>query len=141
MFTPPAYFSILLSPSFCTVTSFPDGYFNMGALDRLEKVAGIPIFGKLAPKLLEMVSTLDFHDSIVGNIRNENSPVDGTKAMFKAWLSDESSLPPSWQVLLEILQAIKMGELAQEIEYFFKKTSTTLPSASPVRGMLELAFA
>ena len=98
MFTPLAYFSISLSPSFCTVTSFPDGHFNMGALDRLEKVAGIPIFEMLAPKLLEMASTLDFHDSIVGNIRNENSPVDGTKAMFKAWLSDESSLPPSWQV-------------------------------------------
>ena len=96
----------------------------MSALDRLEKVAGISIFDKLAPKFLEMASTLDFDESTLNSLRIENNPVEGSKDMMKAWLSGKSSLPSTWQVLLEKLQAVER-ELAQEIKHFFKRTPVT----------------
>ena len=96
----------------------------MSALDRLEKVAGISIFNKLAPKFLEVASTLDFDESTLDSLRIENNPVEGSKDMFKAWVSGESSLPSTWQVLLEKLQAVER-ELAQEIKHFFKGTPVT----------------
>ena len=108
-----------------TVTSFPDDHFNMSALDRLEKVAGISIFNKLAPSFLELASALDFNESTVGSLRQENNPVEGSKAMFKAWFSGKSSLPPTWKVLLEKLQATHMEELAQEIDRVFCDVSVT----------------
>ena len=114
-------------PFISRVTSFPDGHFNMSALGRLE-VAGIPIFNKLAPKFLSMALGLNFPLSIFDNLRKENNPVEGSRAMMKAWVSGKSSLPPTWQVLLEKLQFIDMRELAQEIEHFFNRK----PLASPV---------
>ena len=99
-----------------TATLFPDGHFNMSALDRLEKVAGISIFNKLAPSFLELALALDFDESTVDSLRQEKNPVEGSKAMFKAWFSGKSSLPPTWKVLLEKLQATHMEELAQEID-------------------------
>ena len=113
--------SVKYSPS-STVTLFPDGHFDMSALDRLEKIAGISIFNKLAPKFLNMASALHFHESTLDNLRKGNSSVEGAKSMFRAWLSSKHSPPPTWKVLLEMLQAIEMGELAQEIEKFFSRT-------------------
>ena len=104
----------------------------MSALDRLEKGASISIFNKLVSKLLEMATALHFDESILDTLSQENNPVERTKDVMKAWLSGESSLPSTWQVLLEILQAIDMKELAQEIEHFFNRTSVTSPSASLV---------
>ena len=104
----------------------------MSSLDRLEKVAGIFIFNKLAPRFLNMASALHFDESILDSLRKENDPVEGSKAMVKFWLSGKSFLPPTWQVLLENLQSFGMGELAQEIEHFFNRTSVTSPSASQV---------
>ena len=100
----------------------------MSALDRLEKVASISIFDKLAPKFLEMALTLHFNESTVDSLRQENNPVEGSKAMFKVWFSGKSSLPPTWKVLLEKLQVTHMGELAQEINKFFCGVSVTSPS-------------
>ena len=114
-------------PFVSTVTSFPDGHFDMSALDHLE-VAGISIFNKLAPNFLSLASALHFPVSISDNLKRENNPVEGSRAMMKAWLSGKSPLPPTWQVLLEKLQLIDMGELAQEIEQFFN----TEPAASLV---------
>ena len=105
----------------------------MSALDRLEEVAGIPIFNKLAPKFPIMVLVLDFHESLSDSLRMENNPVEGLKAMFKAWLLEKSSLPPTWQVLLTIFRNIQMGDLAEEIWHFFKRTPAILPSPSVVR--------
>ena len=96
----------------------------MSALDRLEKVAGISIFNKLAPKFPEMGSTLDIDERTLGNLKIENNPVEGSKDMMKAWLSGKSSLPSTWQVLLEKLQAVER-ELTQEIKHFLKGTPVT----------------
>ena len=90
-----------------------------------KKVAGISIFNKLAPNFLEMASTLHFNKSTVDSFRKENNPVEGSKAMFKAWFSGKSSLPPTWKVLLEKLQATHMEELAHEINKFFYDVSVT----------------
>ena len=115
-------FAISRVLSISTVTSFPDGHFDMSALDRLEKIADISIFNKLVSKFLNMALALHFHKSTLNNLRRENSSVEGVKSMFRAWLSGESPLPPTWKVLLEKLQAIDMGKLAQEIEKFFRRT-------------------
>ena len=122
------YFYTYLS----TATSFPDGYLTMSALDCLEAVAGISIYNQLAPKYLTMAATLHLDHSTLNNLRAENNPVEGTKTMFEAWLSGESSVPPTWKMLLEKLDNIQMGELAQEITSFFDKTLVTSPSASLV---------
>ena len=113
---------------FFTVTSFLRGHFNMSALDRLEKVARIPIFNKLAPKYLDMASALCFHETVLDDLRNTNNPVEGSKAVMRTWLLGKSSLPSTWQVLLEKLQAIGMGKLAQGIEQYF----TIKPVFSPL---------
>ena len=127
MFTPSVYLNYFAAhyTSFSTATLFPDGHFNMSALDRLEKVASISIFNKLAPSFLELASALDFDESTVDSLRQENNPVEGSKAMFKAWFSGKSSLPPTWKVLLEKLQATHMEELAQEIDRVFCDVSVT----------------
>ena len=106
----------------------------MSTLDRLEKTAGISVFNKLVPKFLSMASALCFDESTLDSLREENNPVEGVKEMVKAWLSGKNFLPPmsTWQVLLEKLQAVGMGELAQEIEHFFNRMSVTSPSASLV---------
>ena len=88
----------------------------MSALDRLEKVAGIPVFNKLAPKFLKMASALHFHELCLDSLRTENNPVEGSKMMVKAWLSGESYLPPTWRKLLEMFHSIEIGEIAQKIE-------------------------
>ena len=127
-----------LSFHLCIETSFPDGHFDMSTLDRLEKTAGISVFKKLVPKFLSMASALCFDESTLDSLREENNPVEGVKEMVKAWLSGKNFLPPmsTWQVLLEKLQAIGMGELAQEIEHFFNRISVTSPSASLVSHVL-----
>ena len=119
--------TLIRFPFVSTVTSFPDGHFDMSALDRLE-VAGISIFNTLAPKFLSMALGLHFPVSIFDNLRKENNPVEGSRAMMKAWLFGKSPLPPTWQVLLEKLQLIDMGELVQEMEHFFNRK----PAASLV---------
>ena len=119
--------TLIRFPFISTVTSFPDGHFDMSAFDRLE-VAGISIFNMLAPKFLSMALGLHFPVSIFDNLRKENNPVEGSRAMMKAWLSGKSPLPPTWQVLLEKLQLIDMGELVQEMEHFFNRK----PAASLV---------
>ena len=103
----------------------------MSALDHLE-VAGISIFNKLAPNFLSLASALHFPVFISDSLTRENNPVEGSKAMMKVWLSGKSPLPPTWQVLLEKLQLIDMGELAQEIEQFFNTEPVISPSASLV---------
>ena len=108
----------------------------MSALDYLEKVALIPIFNKLAEHLLEMAVELHFDESTLDDLRIENNPVDGSRVMMKAWLSNKSSPPPTWQVLLEKLRIFGMGELAQEIEHFFSRMSVTSLSASLVSFMV-----
>ena len=115
-----------------TATSFPDGYLTMSALDRLEAMAGISIYTQLASEYLALAAALHLNHSTLTSLRAENNPVEGSKAMFKAWLSDESSMPPTWKMLLEKLDNIQMGELAQEITSFFDKTLVTSPSASLV---------
>ena len=104
------------------MTSFPDGHFDMSALGRLE-VVGIPIFNKLVPKCLSIALALHLPASITDNLRKENNPVEKSKAMMKAWVSGKSSLPSTWQALLELLQTADLGELTQEIEQFFNQKS------------------
>ena len=100
----------------------------MSALDRLEKVAGITIFEKLAPNFITMTSKLDFPEHTVESLGKENNPVEGSKAMMEAWLSGASSLPTTWQVLLERFQAVEMRPLVDEIDQFFSKSSASLVS-------------
>ena len=107
----------------------------MSALDYLEKVALIPIFNQLAQHL-EMTSELHFDAPTLDIIRRENNPVEGSKFMMKAWLSNRSSPPSTWQVLLEKLRKFGMEELAQEIEHFFNRMSATSLSASLVSFMV-----
>ena len=115
-----------------TATSFPGSYLTMSALDCLEAMAGISIYNQLAPKYLTMAADLHLDHSTLNDLTAENNPVEGTKTMFKAWLSGESSVAPTWKMLLEKLDSIQMGELAQEITRFFNKTPVTSPSASLV---------
>ena len=107
----------------------------MSALDRLEAMAGISIYTQLAPIYLTMAAALHLNRSTLTSLGAENNPVEGSKAMFKAWLSGKSSMPPTWKMLLEKLDNIQMGELAQEIIQFFNKTSVTTPSASQVTSV------
>ena len=115
-----------------SVTSFSDGHFNISALHRLEKTTSISMFDKLVPKFLELSSALDFDDSTLNSLKEENNPVEGVKAMLKAWLSGKSSLPPTWKMLLKMFHAIDMGGVAQEIEDFFNSSSVTSLSVSLV---------
>ena len=128
------YFYTYLS----TATSFPDGYLTMSAFDRLEAMAGISIYTQFAPIYLTMAAALHLNRSTLTSLGAENNPVEGSKAMFKAWLSGKSSMPPTWKMLLEKLDNIQMGELAQEITSFFDKTS---PSASLVSILCTLTIA
>ena len=125
------YFYTYLS----TATSFPDGYLTMSALDCLEAVAGISIYNQLAPKYLTMAAALHLDHSTLNDLRAENNPVEGTKTMFEAWLSGDCSVAPTWKMLLDKLDNIQMGELAQEITQFFNRTSVTTPSASQVTSV------
>lgn len=102
----------------------------MSALDRLEKVAGITIFEKLALNFITMTSELDFPEPTVESLRKENNPGEGSKAMMEAWLSGASFLPTTWQVLLERFQAVEMRPLVDEINQFFSKSSASLVSYS-----------
>ena len=104
----------------------------MSSLDRLEKVAGIDIFSEIDEELLEMALALDLDKSTRDALSKKNGMEEGSKAMMEAWLSGESPLSPTWQVLLQTLQAIQKGELAQEIEHFFNTIPATSPSASLV---------
>ena len=106
----------------------------MSALDRLEKVAGIIIFKKLAPKFLEIASALHFHESTVDSLTVERNPVEGLKAMFEAWLSGYSPLPPTWESLMEIFHTVQMEQLAQNIQHF-NRTVVPSSSASQVVGV------
>ena len=109
----------------------------MSALDRLENVAGIPVFNKLAPKFLKMASALHFHELCLDSLRTENNPVEGSKMMVKAWLSGESYLPPTWRKLL-MFHSIEIGEIAQKIEEFFNIPPATSQSASLVGVFLHV---
>ena len=104
----------------------------MSALDRLEKVAGIIIFKKLAPKFLEIATALHFHESTVDSLTLESNPVKGLKAVFEAWLSGYSPLPPTWESLIEIFHTVQMEQLAQNIQHFFNRTVVPSSSASQV---------
>lgn len=115
-----------------TVTSYPDGYITMSALERLEEIAGISISKQLAPKLLRMAEALDLDFPTVSELKTENNPIEGSKAMFEAWLAGKSASLPTWKMLLEKLRTIQMKELAQKIEDFFSRTPINSPSASLV---------
>lgn len=117
---------------FSTATSFPDGYLTMSALDRLEAMAGISVYTQLAPKYLTMATTLHLNLSTLKYLISENNPVERSKALFEAWLSGKSSVTPTWKMLLEKLDNIQMGKLAQEIACYFAKTLVSSPSASLV---------
>ena len=114
------------------MTSYPDGYITMSALERLKEVAGISISKLLAPKFLRMAEALNLDFSTVSELRKENNPIDGSKAMFEAWLAGKGASLPTWKMLLEKLHTIQMGELAQKIEDFFSKPPIASPSASLV---------
>jgi len=111
-----------------TVTSFPRGYFSMTALNRLEVAAGISIIDKLAPKFVAMAAFLCIDASTM--VTHRNNPHEELSGVFTKWFADKSPLPTTWQVLLEMLRDIELGELAQEIDDFFNinRTPTTLPS-------------
>jgi len=104
----------------------------MSAIDRLEAMAGISVYTQLAPKYLTMATTLHLNHSTFNYLKSENNPVERSKSLFKAWLSGKSSVAPTWKRLLEKLDNIQMGELAQEITQYFNKTLVTSPSASQV---------
>lgn len=105
----------------------------MSAFDRFEAIAGISIYNQLAPKYLTMATALKFDCSTFNNLITENNPVEGSKVVFKAWLSGKSALPPTWKMLLKKLHAIQMAGLAQEIEHFFNTTPvTSLVDRTPV---------
>lgn len=111
-----------------TVISFPRGYFSMTALNRLEVAAGISIIDKLAPKFVAMAVFLCIDASTM--VTHRNNPHEELSGVFTKWFADKSPLPTTWQVLLEMLRDIELGELAQEIDDFFNinRTPTTLPS-------------
>jgi len=115
-----------------TVTSYPDGYITMSALERLKEIAGISICKQLAPKLLRMAEALHLDFSTVSELKTENNPIEGSKAMFEAWLAGKGASLPTWKTLLEKLRTIQMEELAQKIEDFFSRTPINSPSASLV---------
>lgn len=117
---------------FSTVTNFPEGRLTTSALDCLEAMAGISICDQLAPLFCTMAAALHLDHSTLNHLRTENNPVEGSKAMFEAWISGKSSLPPTWKMLLEKLHTIHLGELAQRVEHFFNITPLTSPLTSLV---------
>ena len=100
----------------------------MTALNRLEVAAGISIIDKLAPKFVAMAVFLCIDASTM--VTHRNNPHEELSGVFTKWFADKSPLPTTWQVLLEMLRDIELGELAQEIDDFFNinRTPTTLPS-------------
>lgn len=100
----------------------------MTALNRLEVAAGISIIDKLAPKFVAMTAFLCIDASTM--VTHRNNPHEELSGVFTKWFAGKSPLPTTWQVLLEILRDIELGELAQEIDDFFNinRTPTTLPS-------------
>ena len=117
------------------MTSFPTGHFTMSALDRLEALTGISIWNQIAPNYLTMAAALQLDHSILNNLRTENNPVDGSKAMFRAWLSGKSCVEPTWRSLLEKLRTVQMRELAEEIYFFFSRPPCTSPPAPLVSSV------
>ena len=117
---------------FSTVTNFPEGRLTISALDCLEAMAGISICNQLAPVFCTMAAVLHMDHSTLNYLRTENNPVEGSKAMFEAWISGKSSLPPTWKMLLEKLHTIRLGELAQRVEHFFNVTPVISQITSPV---------
>ena len=114
------------------VTNFPEGRLTISALDCLEAMAGISICNQLAPVFCTMAAVLHMDHSTLNYLRTENNPVEGSKAMFEAWISGKSSLPPTWKMLLEKLHTIGLGELAQRVEHFFNITPVASTLTSPV---------
>ena len=104
----------------------------MSAIERLKAVAGISIYNQLAPMFLRMAAALHLDPSTITDLKAENNPVEGSKAMCKAWLAGKSALSPTWKMLLEKLHDIQMGELAKKIGDFFNKASVTTLSPSLV---------
>ena len=103
----------------------------MTALNRLEVAAGIFIIDQLAPKFIAVATLLCLDAStIVTHSKTTNNPREGLSGVLTKWFAGKSPLPTTWQVLLEILRDIELGELAQEIEDFFNinRTPTTPPS-------------
>ena len=124
-------------PFISTVTTLSNSLFTISALDRLEAMTGISIYNQLAPRYFTMVvKLLHLDHSIHNKLKRKNNPLDGSKAIFKAWFSGESTLPPTWKILLQILQALQMRELAQKIQYFFDRTLDSSSSAAQVKHLL-----
>ena len=114
------------------MTSFPDNHFTVSALERLNTLAGISLWNQLGSSFLRMAAALHLDPCTINDLKTENNPVERSKAMFKAWLAGKSALPPTWNMLLEKLHVIQMGELAKKIEHFFSMTHLALPLASLV---------
>ena len=117
---------------FSTVTNFPEGRLTISALDCLEAMAGISIYNQLAPVFCTMAAALHLDHSTLNHLRTENNPAEGCKAMFEAWISGKSFLPPTWKMLLEKLYTIHLGELAQRVEHLLNITPLTSPLTSLV---------
>ena len=108
----------------------------MTVFNHLEVAAGISIIDQLAPKFIAMAAFLCLDVStMVTHSETTNNPHEGLSDVLTKWFAGKSPLPTTWQVLLEILRDIKLGELAQEIEDFFNinRTPTTPPSLYLVR--------
>ena len=107
------------------MTSISDGHFDMSALNRLDKVAGISIFNYLAPKFLTVAAALSLDKPTLENLsKMGNNPCEGSRALLKEWISGKSPLPPTWNVLLSVVR-LQQEDLAQKIEDFFNRTPVT----------------
>ena len=97
----------------------PDGYFSVGALCRLEE-AEIPLMTSLTRVYHKLVSVV--LDKSSKQQLYLPTPLEHTKLAMYKWVSGESTYPPTWQSLYDVLRKLNLEELSEQIvEYLNSK--------------------
>ena len=100
----------------------------MSALTRLEALTGIDILKELTSNHLHITLANKIQLKLHTNSLNSCTEI------FEEWLAGQSTLPPTWENLLQVLREINMKDLARQIEQFFQSTTGPKKKASEVMG-------
>ena len=104
---------------------FPDGFFDISSLDRLEAANGINIFKELAlsskcrPISIAQTIQLDpkASEKTVSRYKQKEAC---NRALFGAWVHRKSSLAPTWTNLLKVLRTMNIQASVEHIREFFR---------------------
>ena len=103
----------------------PDGKISVTAVVKLDLYVGIGVLTKLSAKLDSFKEKAGFSIS-----QNEPLPIpelykeSAAVKCIQCWVNDEKhSLPPTWNNFLQILQELKLGNIANEIDCYLQSTA------------------